>query len=368
MAKPFDLAVGEWWQVPRVGNSQLADVYATPNPGGAQATIITSWGAGAFDSLRGDLVIMGGGHLDYQGNEWYAFNVVTLLWRIKNYYSTAGAGDTEAASGGGPSSRHGYGTYAYSRSRDRLMLGPGSALYGAGAVFGTGMWDFNTATESPSSWTNGFAQRDNRPGFPTGSGASNFVYSETLAKGFIRHGGIASWNPAAGAGSQWTLETTFEAGPLNAQSPAVIVDGTTPLHVQVGGGNTNVQQLAGSFSFLGSENNFGATGATAIQSVDFPGLTYDKLGVRVLGWAGTLAGGTDNRDVYSLNMTSKVWTRTAGTGDTPTSPAGNGTFGRFAYVGDYPGYAGLCVLVNPTTAHVSFDRSSASTITAWWKA
>lgn len=364
MAKPRDLAAGEWWQVPRVGNSRLADVYASPNPGGNQAAIIDSWGGGTFDSKRGDLDILGGGHLDYQGNEWNAFNVRSLLFRLKNYYSTAGAGDTEAAAGGGPSSRHGYTTYAYSRTRDKIMCGPGSFLYGSGGVFGPGMWEGDASFESPSSWTSAFTQRDNQPTFPTGSspGASNFLWSETLQKGFIRQNGIASWDPTAGVGSQWTINSSFEAGPLNAQGPACIVDGTTPLHVMVGNGNTNVQQLATPFGFLGAENNFGATGATAIESVVAPGQLYDPRSDRIVAWAGLIPGGTDRRDTYHLNRTTKVWTRVPGTGDIPTAPNSNGTY-LFKYIGDLPGYEGLCVLVNSTTQDVYFYRSSEAPVT-----
>ena len=64
-------------------------------------------------------------------------------------------------------------------------------------------------------------------------------------------------------------------------------------------------------------------------------------------WGGTLAGGTDNRDVYEMDPLTWVITRRAGTGDTPDNPQTNGTFGRWAYLGDCgSNWRGLFVLVN----------------------
>lgn len=42
--------------------------------------IIDAWGGFAYDSNRGDLLIFGGGHADYCGNDIYRFRLSTLRW------------------------------------------------------------------------------------------------------------------------------------------------------------------------------------------------------------------------------------------------------------------------------------------------
>src|SRR5882724_5625402 len=84
MAMPFDLVAGQWWQVPRVGNSHLADVYS---PLG-NVQLMTAWGGGCIDTLRKDLLIFGGGHTDLTDNAVYAFSFDPgsanfLTWRRK---------------------------------------------------------------------------------------------------------------------------------------------------------------------------------------------------------------------------------------------------------------------------------------------
>ena len=73
-----DLQPGRWLQIP---NSKLAAVLPSPlPPGGSPANITEAWNSGAFDTKRNRLLVTGGGHNDYGGNEVYAFDVPTLKW------------------------------------------------------------------------------------------------------------------------------------------------------------------------------------------------------------------------------------------------------------------------------------------------
>ena len=73
------LKPGQWYEIP---NSSLKESGVIPNPSppgnsGAQA-VIGAWSSGAYDSKRKQLVIWGGGHEDYAGNEIYAFDFKDL--------------------------------------------------------------------------------------------------------------------------------------------------------------------------------------------------------------------------------------------------------------------------------------------------
>ena len=68
-----DLKPGEWYQVP---NSHLYDV----RPSGWSANVMEPWSGGAFDTKRDRLLVWGGGHGDYSGNEIYAFDLAQLKW------------------------------------------------------------------------------------------------------------------------------------------------------------------------------------------------------------------------------------------------------------------------------------------------
>jgi hypothetical protein len=75
----------------RVNNNQFQDVW-TPEgllvcvdkasnctPWGPKS-IISAWSSFAWDSRRGDLIIYGGGHANYGGNDVYRWRATTLNW------------------------------------------------------------------------------------------------------------------------------------------------------------------------------------------------------------------------------------------------------------------------------------------------
>ncbi len=80
---PFgDLAPGEWRELP---NSKLQDVF--PKQGGhpgwgvlGPRAVTATWGGGAYDTKRNVLIVTGGGHRDYGGNEVYEFSLATQKW------------------------------------------------------------------------------------------------------------------------------------------------------------------------------------------------------------------------------------------------------------------------------------------------
>src|SRR5690348_5168166 len=77
------VAPGQWYAVPR---SHLLD--AVPAESQAEGlrgwtgprSITGAWSGGSFDVKRERLLVWGGGHSDYAGNEIYAFDLQALKW------------------------------------------------------------------------------------------------------------------------------------------------------------------------------------------------------------------------------------------------------------------------------------------------
>lgn len=367
MAFPQDLVVGQWYKVPRIGNSQLADVYATPNPGGNQTAIINGWGGFAYDTVRKHLIVCGGGHTDYSGNEVYVFDCdptsgTYLTWRIINFYSTPRTGNEDYADGT-PTSYHGYSCTLYDTSRDRYIRGSGVAIYDAG-TFTDRFYSLDPSVNSPttpdaSKWTHLSANVADQLGGSEGVDAYDPQTTKYFCYATSGVNSMNSFNPSAAAGSRLVQHTNFDSPCLagHNMTATIGVTGGISYFGMIGGavGNLQIMRLS-DFTWMGSGGaGFGATGATAIEGAAAPGFIWDDINERFTAWGGLLSGGTDRRDYYTLNMSTKVWTRNAGTGDTPDAPSGNGTFNKLVYMG-----SGLCILVNSTTSDVYFLRVSGS--------
>ena len=63
------------------------------------AAAISAWSGGAYDSGRRRMLVWGGGHDDYWGNELYAFDLGTGTWQRITEPSTIPAGTSTLASG-----------------------------------------------------------------------------------------------------------------------------------------------------------------------------------------------------------------------------------------------------------------------------
>jgi hypothetical protein len=359
MAMPFDLVAGQWWQVPRVGNSHLADVYSPL--GGPQ--LMTAWGGACVDTSRKDLIVAGGGHADLTDNAVYAFNFETLVWRRKVSSSAVAANDdSEVNADGSPASRHTYDSLLYDVARDSVVFAPGGFLAGPGGIRSVRLWEFAASTENPSAalpsaWT----RRDDHPS-PTPNAVMAFGPTSGLYFTQAGNDGLHSFNITAAPGSQWIQLTSFE-GP-NFSDNTVAVAPLTPNQITwvntADSGDIWSRNLTTPYAYIGSESTgIGATGDINILDVTNPGMRWEPVLGKMLLWGGLATGGTDRRDTYRLDMTAKTVTRVAGTGDIPDAPQTNGTFGRWAYLGGCgANYSGLWVLVNNTTSDVFFFRSS----------
>lgn len=125
------LQPGEWYEIP---NSRLIDVAPAPPPPGiiGPRGVMDAWSGGAYDSTRDRLIIWGGGHGDYGGNEIYVFDIGTLKWSLawgpSPNIPPVGGSCSETYSDGNPASRHTYDGLVYLPTIDKFW-GHGGSLY-----------------------------------------------------------------------------------------------------------------------------------------------------------------------------------------------------------------------------------------------
>jgi hypothetical protein len=100
-----------------------------PDWGIGPRAVTLAWGGGAFDSKRNRLIITGGGHADYGGNEVYEFDLSSVKWKRATEPSRMReVRDREYVVEGSeaPVSSHTYGGLVYLPNMDRVFKFGGS--------------------------------------------------------------------------------------------------------------------------------------------------------------------------------------------------------------------------------------------------
>jgi len=340
-AAAADLPPGTgWYSIP---NTRLRTVCAAdngfPSVSGASGcpAITLAWSSGVFDSTRNRMIVWGGGHNDYYGNELYALPLDTLIpERLTNPgLPVASSGSCVDAIAGGtqPNSRHTYDGIEYIASADRMFVFGGSLACNAGN-FGSDTWTFDFASKQwrrmqpsgpipvgdagmttaydPVSGLIYLHDRRNLYSYDVNADAYTRLTPSGAALGYHmgatidpqrRRFVLIGWDSAAGAGRVYTIN--------------------------IGPGSTyQLQTLA-------------TTGGDAIVNARYPGIEYDPVSNSIVAWSEN-----SGSDVYSLNLDTRQWTRTALTGG-PT-PVGNGTNGRWRY----SVASSVFVLVNSVDANI----------------
>jgi hypothetical protein len=329
-----DLAPGHWYRVP---NSKLSAVLPSPLPPGdgrpgRAESIIDEWSSGAFDTRRDRLIVWGGGHNNYSGNELYAFDLNTLQWqRLTN--PSADVGGVESSGyypDGPPRSRHTYEYLEYVPSIDRFCSFGGAAQYPSGSYenetanvdcfnFGTNQWETRFYKSVPrlrwESLVNGLSAYDP---------VTDRIYLHTTPVG--DGPGLYRWRPATNGTDAWEI----------LQRPAGYIGGEEMMTAEIDP-ERRVMVAAGAGNFLVWDlNNPDAgytrptpTGDTQIRNVLAPGLAYDPVSKGIVAWSG-------GADVYALTRSGStwVWTRrpaAATNAVVPPAATATGMYGRFRY-------------------------------------
>ena len=295
--------------------------------------VMDLWSGGAYDTKRDRLMVWGGGHNGYGGNEIYAFEVNTLRWS-RLYDPVVPSRCVAQYSDGSPASSHSYGFVEYLANVDRF------------AAFETGAWcldgigfpaahAYNPANASWERWPDnpvaGYAQSAYDP-----------VSGHVWVKGNSGRCYVAEFDPLA---KKWQIRSDWEG--CYAYYPTMVVDYDRRLLIAIGEG----KQWAWDISKPGilTRINLKTGGNQAIVNASAPGLAYDPVSKRVVGWY-------SGAEVYSLNTETWQWelTLAAANAVIPTTPNLRGTYGRFRYVPSKNAF----IVVNRVDENVYFYKLS----------
>ncbi|HVJ17456.1 MAG TPA: hypothetical protein VM686_18645 [Polyangiaceae bacterium] len=294
-------------------NDGFPEVCANSGCGG-----IFSWSSGAYDSLRERLIVFGGGHSDYFGNELYALSLSDLTMTRLTDPGLPLAPDCapSTAEGTQPSSRHTYDTLLYVEHADRLF------------VFGGSMPPCGYLSQD--TWTYSFADQVWEPHEPSGP-IPNAVpgiagdYDPISQKIFL-HDDAALYSYDL---EQDAFELLLENDAIDYHLSGVI-DPVSRKLVLVGAGSVYTYDLDGDHTRV----TLATTGGDSIVGSSYPGLAYDADNARIVAWNG-------GDSAFSLELESGEWTALT----SPNGPGAaneTGTYKRWRYV---PGQSSF-VLVN----------------------
>jgi hypothetical protein len=308
-------ATAGWFQIPNTReDSVCAATHGFPQVGSCDG--ILAWSGGAFDTKRNRLIMWGGGHTDYSGNELYALSLNDLtMTRLTDPGLPLAAGcDEVIANGTQPNSRHTYDGVEYMENVDRLFAFSGSLACSSGN-WGQVTWTFDFATMK-------WQRMDPTGPAPRGEAGMMTAYDPNTGRVYLHdrlH--LYAYDFATNSYTQVSTQGVnlgyHMMAVIDPKRRLFIIAG---YDVSAGGGRVYAYDISASNPSLVTWNT---TGATNLVGQAYPGLAYDPALDRIVGWNG---GDT----VYSLNLDTKQWTSTTVSGG-PGAAASTGTFGRWRY-------------------------------------
>jgi hypothetical protein len=332
--------LGGWQELPQTNLQSVCppdnfggDTYSFSQCGG----VIGAWSGGILDEGRNRLILWGGGHADYSGNELYALNLgsspASLVRLNDPTVPTVKSPDCpESMPDGKPNARHTYGSLVYLPQADR-MFAYGGALVTECKSVGTWTLDLATLTWQRMDPVNGaiqpkdygggtvvnFADYDPTTGlvFLTNLVALFTYEYSTNTYAFIRNFSIYNVPAYSHGVIDPKRRIFFFFGPNGPPPSAPYVFG---IHLAPGS-SYDLENLTSQVS-----------GCDALASAPAPGLTYDSARDKIIGWPNF--GNT----VYIFDPDTLTCTAETHPGGPPDSvnysnqPASNGTYGRFRYV------------------------------------
>jgi hypothetical protein len=336
-----------WYEVPKStlravcpANTAQYDFF------GLCGNVVGAWNSAIADTQHDRLVIWGGGHADYYGNEVYAFNLQDMQMTRLNDPSPINTTATcvETLADAKPNSRHTYDGLAYIAHAGR-MFSFGGSLNECG-FFSGATWTLDLATLQ---WTN-MQPRGGAPHAGAGVVAdydpnTKLVYLDDVSQ-------------------FWSYDFDTDTYKVRNSGAVIdyhmtgVIDPKRKLFLIMGGaGATGGGLKAISIGPSGKYSMKDWTGAAMptcgpLLRVDYPGLAYDPVEDRIVGWPDF------GNQVYLFDPDSKTCAVRAFPGGPPDSAhqgsphTTNGTFGRFRYFPDKD----VFVLVNDAATDVYLLR------------
>jgi hypothetical protein len=310
-----------WYQIP---NTKIDSVCAGTNGfpevlGVEGCPAILSWSGGVLDSTRNRLIVWGGGHNAYYGNELYAINLGTLtVQRLNNPGLPLALCTTATANGTQAASRHTYDGIEYMPNVDRMFVFGGAIACGSGGStndtwtfsFATMTWQLmNPSGPTPSVMPGTLTAYDPNTGLVFLHDNVNLFSYNFSTNSYTR---LSNNSSAVGYSQVATID------PVRKKFVMVGYD------TEVGSGRVYSYDIGPGSSYV--KQTLSTSGGSGIIGTQYPGLDFDPVSGRIVTWNG---GDT----VYSLNLDTNQWTTvTYSGGPGAASPTqGRGTHGRWRY-------------------------------------
>ena len=333
---------GEWVALPNSTLNTSGVGWSGINPGGSggYASIVNAWSGGILNTVgcyiggvftAGTFIVLfGGGHSDYAGNELYAYGPLEANspnWHRLNDPTIPAATNTQRINGY-PVARHTYDSLVYLPDENKMLCIGAAAYYNLGFSYNIcDVFDFGIDPLVSNPWST----KDT--GFPAfsggGIGTINIVsgYNTTTKKAWAIPPGngqvLGCYDATLGSWSSYAKNNP--TGPSNSKGA---VDSSRNLFAFVSSGAVVVQNLASPTSALYSPTTTG-TGPTSCA------LEYDSINARFVAWSNS------GKTLYYLTPganplsggDSWTWSSvTPSSGATPGAQTANGVFGRFRFV------------------------------------
>ncbi|NNM00773.1 MAG: hypothetical protein HKO62_08495, partial [Gammaproteobacteria bacterium] len=333
---PFaDLRPGVWH---RLADTRLLDV-APPSSRGSKfygnfgpRGVVSAWSGAALDTSRNRLLVWGGGHKAYAGNELYTFDIAARRWQrltdpspIQGYRAKR---DKGVLQDGAPVARHTYNNLVYLPPPiDALWAQGGSNWHNGEGDRKTWLFPFaeqkwKRLADAPETYFDTLAafdaKRQRVVHYP-----KKHLYAYDINKN--------AWNRIASGARMWINRTAA----IDTRRQQYLVLGRKEL-------------IAVDLAKPERQQRLKTRGAKAIEARRSPGFAYDSRHDRMVAWAG---GGR----VYSFDIGARTWYRHEPPdpqADQPGKQQQRGTYGRFRYVPDFD----IFVLVNAADEDVFVYR------------
>lgn len=321
-----------------VGINTLADVDPVMDPGvnpnfpfeapwigsNGHASVVSAWSGAAWDEVNRRLLITGGGHADYAGNEVYEWSAITGLFKRLNN-PTGAIGNTGLLNDGLDSNNP-----SYFDGRPRSAHTYNHLIYTDGVL-----WNFQGSTYSGGAGKRGAYrfynndwQRNGTTSFGGNYGAT--IYDKlrsrfiTLSPGIGRPGWYDPITDTTGVFNHWSNNNDTTGSELQCvylENRDIAVSFTNNIQI------LKLDDTADSSTAV-------VTGVTPPWSNNrLIGAVYDDQNDRIMCWHG-------GSSIFVLKPPSgdfltNAWTWSeipaADLNVVPTAPASNGTYGRFWY-------------------------------------
>ncbi|MEQ1502842.1 MAG: hypothetical protein ABMB14_11460 [Myxococcota bacterium] len=343
----IELPADSWTTVPGSSFGAYCADHALDEPGYGTSrcvNLIDAWGGGVFDDGERRMVLFGGGHNDYSGNQVYGFDLASGAWTVLREATPADqiTPSQDPYADGSPASRHSYDGFAYLPDLRRWFVFGGSR-YQDGSSTPTA-WLFDSAA---GTW-------ERRADFDGNQVAGLFytgtAYDEATGTVITRtESGLYSYDVAADA---WTTRADFGYPPFwptwstYSYRRGVVVP-SRRWFVGLGGALEDGSPDVMMFDLdTWADATVPTTGDADAVRGNGPGSDYDPADDAIVSWSGGAPG--------ILDLDTLVWR--AGSADgAPSDAVGNGTYGRWRYVA----YLNVFVLVNHPEDDVHFYKNTA---------